>query len=656
MTLAPWETIDSDWVSHVPTRFNLSALVIVPDEPDPEPPNKGGKLSIVIDSLELDIEIAPFKITMVMDGKHVFETFISHLPLVYPIDAEIEFLNSPPLHLKCVLSDVSGALEYGSTIFASIPPQPACEACVYPRYYNSLNVLNRRGTIIGNIQIQQQWLELCTLNKTIEQDDSNNEPRPRVTRDCLKLIPLPTTVSEAITRPPPPPARTLDEMLDDYIELFAYSSNSIRSSPYVIEPYIPVWTILGDWVNSLLSRLNPIRWIFGETADALHVYASLTSDELLSPRRADANMFLLVELLSEGEVLHAVKSRPLSSTIECFLDLPCEGESIRLTLLEEDVEIAPSSPSKARSGFQSPTRLGQPLSARFSPSSNRSGVRYVTGAPRIIEQVDIQRREMRKASARCAIRGVHASICNVRLATRVAGRCGWLAEILPSCITAGDKLLRFMLGWIRSMSDDGFYPIGIAVLLDGSLTTLFDILRTDVELVGRETDFTIDDAFRCIHRIPAFPATGLLELQNPWLSVNQIQEYNFCGNHQKSFLFHSYIQGEAGDSIIALCELHSSEVEFMVIYSGCFWSVPRNKTWKVDDEVGSVKRILTVIMGENIYLNLRRTSKLSECIESVTGRSKGHWSPLFGAQDMPFQQLLNERIASTHNNRLVLTS
>ena len=34
MTIAQWETIDSDWVSRVSLRFDLSALVTVPDEAD----------------------------------------------------------------------------------------------------------------------------------------------------------------------------------------------------------------------------------------------------------------------------------------------------------------------------------------------------------------------------------------------------------------------------------------------------------------------------------------------------------------------------------------------------------------------------------------------------------------------------------------------
>jgi hypothetical protein len=59
MRITPWETIDSDWASRVPLRFNLSALVTVPDEADSDQSGKYGTL-------------------LIKDNKEVFETFISH--------------------------------------------------------------------------------------------------------------------------------------------------------------------------------------------------------------------------------------------------------------------------------------------------------------------------------------------------------------------------------------------------------------------------------------------------------------------------------------------------------------------------------------------------------------------------------------------------
>lgn len=654
MTIAQWETIDSDWVSRVSLRFDLSALVTVPDEADREgESSKYGTLLITITSLELYLGIAPLKMTLLMDNKQVFETFIPQLPLDHSINAQIDFLTAQPLNLKCSLSDISGTLEHGFTLNAPIPSQPACEAIVFPRYHNCLDVLNKRGTIIGNINIEQQWLEISTFNNTTQEDRSFHQTLPRLTRECLKLIPLPSTIQPQTTHLQPLLTRTLDEMLEEYIELFACLSDSVRSSPNVIEPYIHIWDILGNRINSLLSWLNPVRWLFGESADSVNVRASLMPNDLVSPRRFDTCMFLLVELLSEGEVLHAVKSRSLSSNVESFLDLPCDGEMIRLTLLEEDAEISPRSPSRSRVGSLSPNRYGQSGSFRISPSGTRNCPRSATGSARLVEQIDINRREMRQSPARFNLCGGRASICNVRLATSVSRRVEWMSEILPTCVSTGDRLVGFMLEWIRSGSNDGLYPIGVVVLLDRSMTTLFDVLRTEVELQDPRSD-PINHVFRNLHEIPSLCATGLFELQHPWLSTNQIHEYNICGNHQKSILFHSYLHDKAGHPMTALCLLHSSEIEFMVLFDERIWSVQRNKTWRLDDPAGSVKCILTVIFEDNIYLNLNRRSKVSECMESLRGELKGHWCPLFRAQDSLYKQLLHERLASSKRSRLVL--
>jgi hypothetical protein len=615
MNLAPWEIVGSDWLLHVPVRFNFDSLRPIglsEDEPDETHQRDGGnpRIHIKLEHIGIEQRFLPCKLCMELNGKNAWSMVINHLPLHEHINLDIGILEPETLSVVFRFFDISRSDQVAIARFQQ-HSSPTASSIFLPRWTPEVDITDMRGLHVGQIALSLSWTQLRAEGSVISEITSTPEGdqlSPSRLKFKSRLMDVPGKVPLHIER-----CATMDELLAEYAEKLQSNSSTVRKTQFTSEAFIDLRFILTKLWRNVKSKLDPVRLIFGEVADSVHIYARHTTGI------RDRFTYLVVEVLGEDEVLHAVKSRPLSSKVDSFIDLPFEGQRIRLTLIEEE-QSSSMSPSKSRLS---------PSHYRSSPS--RSGY----ACARNLGSVELSLTDMRKNQIVLNLGPPDASL-KLKVDLPTALRMSWLEEILPLRSCVGGELEKFILEWMTK-APNTTYPLGLVNGLDGNVFTIFDFMHCVFP-----QNFDNEELFRQICSIMTLEYPEIHTMGLPWLIPSELANLKTCNKLQKSvLLFVAYTQ--RGRTILFLCEMKTSEIELLVVHNDRIFSPSRQSTWAIHETDVPVCRVLTVVLADNIFVNRSPTS-LVDSLKTFNGEAKGSWLPLFGPNDQHFKNLLHDRL------------
>ena len=580
MDRLPWEATDSCWLVQGPVRLNIEAFV--PEKlpkPDIGALRSMCVLQVIVQPNDSVLEVSIF----------VNRTRVSRHKQ-FPATISLELLQSS-LHQASLQMSVNNE---GISTNIPLPPIPQSQSAIcYPTFHHSYP---------SGLTLSLTWIhppQRFTLSRIPAANDRTNalilsldlnehrEENPRnLRRHSIE--------------------KSLDDLIDQYLKKCVNATQSVsKISKHLVEPHIALGVIASRWIGDFLAGLSPMKLLLGEISDAVRVHAILADP---CPQQG-VNSFLVIELLDlESSILHALKSKPLSADTEAFLDLPSEGELLRITLIQEEID-----------SVVSPTR-----SRQFSPSM-KPGSRMWKRQE--IDSIEITVREIRQPVIH--IRLNCTPVVKIKINFRRTPRnVAWINEICPILNGFPDILHDFIFQFIHR--NRHHYALGLVTTLGGSTTTIFHFLRATEIFFARPTQ-SAKQAFDGLCSIPTLTHPTLLSMQVPWLSIDEIIRFNSCGDHQKTFILYSFLQNSSETKRrphLVLCQMQLSEIELAIVDSQSIWSVQRKKSWAINDQSCPIKYVLTVVTESNIYLLNPRT-----LVSTLL-----HFSPVEHARDRLFNE------------------
>lgn len=567
MDIAPYETVDSCWVSSVPKRIVVNTHK-----------QSSAKSSAEFPKLKLEIENVSFislpagtRVSVLIrsdNGQVLYQAAETVYPPA-PSTVVFENVSTPP---KSVSLEIFSRKKLIASTASPVPwpCAPTVTASVYPNMFVERDIV-LKSVVVGTISLSLEWLGVRGHSelKSVVVDPPPPPSRPPDVSPERLLVKGWVEIPQSI-------AADLPSLLQRYV----IRAKNITSQIEEWNPKIPSLTIL---FNIFLAKLAVM--LDGSRNQPREGPGIRVATKSISDGETRYSLFIH---FVQGDVVQRTKIRP--------------GTISEIPLTERDYEIffALAEESEKSSPANSPSR-----SSRLSPVADH----------KYVGRDVINLKEASESTLTGALDfGSQQVPVELTLSPHlVRERSEWIKATLPIGIgETTDFFILHSIQWMQRFSR--WRPVALCQLLKGDVVSISALVNQSIE-VPHISETSIYGMIRDVFAFPNIECP-LMDIEGPWLTANEIFEFKKANSKSKCALAVAVLRSMGvQDAYLGLVEWPFGRLGFCVIFGTTVWA-PEYP----GECMHAVQQIATIVGSDNVFVNISNLCPV-DFIRAVT---EGH--------------------------------
>lgn len=550
MEIAPYETVDSCWVSSVPKRIVSSRSKPSSVKSSAEFP----RLKLEIENLSFTSLPAGTRISAIIrsdNGQVLYQS----AELVYPpapSTVVFENVSTPP---KSFFVEIFSRKKIIASTVSAVPwpCAPTVTASVYPNMFMERDIV-LKSVVVGTLSLSLEWLGVRGHSE-------------------LKSV---------VVDAPPPPSRPPDVsperlLVRGWIEI-------AQSFPTDLASLLQRYVIRAKNISSHIEEWNPEIPSLTVLFNMFLAKLAVMLDGSRVPPREGSGIRAATKSIPEGETRYSLFIQVVQGDVVHRTKVRL-GTVAEIPLTERDCEIffALAEESDRFSPANSPSR-----SSRLSPVADN---KYVGRDVIYLKETagSILTGALDFGSQQVAVELTFPS----HLASE---RSEWIKATLPIGIgETRDLLILHSFQWMQRFSP--WRPVALCQLLNGDVVSITALVNQSIE-VSHISESSINGTIRDIFAFPNIECP-LMDIEGPWLTASEIFQFKKANSKSKCAFAVAVLRSMGThNTYLGLVEWPFGRLGFCVIFGTTVWS-PEYP----GECMHAVQQIATLVGSDNVYVN-----------------------------------------------------